>query len=1084
MLRMALRISIVIVVTSLLSYCHLMKSLEGGLQEQLSLFSRQRAEVESQWLIYLEQKLQGMRTEYLQRYQRLNGVEPPGLFDRYFTMNPDGTAYVRPEYYTGAPGPLGVVHSGYSGGIDKITPLTTDHRLRLVLAMEMLFDHCPSIVAQPPVNKAASDPAHAVTPFVDCYFFLPEKDLLIYWPGTPWYPDYKGGFDLAAQGDFSKTFNTSLPLPQRDQLWTATYLDEVPRVLMVSFTLPIDHGNQAVAGIGADISLNQINARLRSDQFKGASHLIVRQDGTLIASVDHEQELIARKGDFNLARDGDLGLRSLHQLMLDNPGKTLLEDTANERLIAVSQINGPDWLFVSTYPLALMRSAATQTVLFIFGLGVISLLIEVGMLWLVLRQRVAAPLQKFIQATHAIGDGRLDPALLSALASTQHDEIGQLANAFTTMGTQLAARNESLSKLSLAVEQSPNLIVITDLQGRIEYVNQAFTQETGYSLHEVAGRNPSLLQSGRTPRERFTEMWDTLNRGEVWKGELINRRKDGTIYIESALVSQVQNASGQATHFLAIKENITERLESERKLFVILENVDAFIYLKDTQGRYLYANRPVRELWNAALEDIVGFGDEKFFDAASAQAIRNNDRRVLDGGEVLREEEVNTVADTGKTKVYRSTKLPLRYEDGSIYALCGISVDITELQEHRQHLEQLVQTRTLELTAAKQAAEAANRAKSSFLANMSHEIRNPMNAIVGITHLLLRAQPTQQQAQRLGKIETAANHLLSIINDILDIAKIEAGKLELDDADLILGDILAEVCTMVSDQAREKGIALVQGCDQPALALRGDPTRLRQALLNLAGNAVKFTHTGTVTVRALVVESDAAAVRLRFEVTDTGMGIPADVLPRLFAEFEQADNSLSREHGGTGLGLSIAAKLAKLMGGDAGASSAPGLGSTFWFTARLTRSQSRSQAPESAAKRSAEDTLIQSFQGCKILLAEDEPMNQDLMRDYLELLHPSLDVATNGLEAVDFAQRNHYDLILMDMQMPRMNGLEATRQIRQLPGHANVPIIAMTGNVFIEDTAHCLAAGMTDFIAKPFRPETFFSTLLKSLTER
>ncbi|KAB2963124.1 ATP-binding protein [Zoogloea sp.] len=409
-----------------------------------------------------------------------------------------------------------------------------------------------------------------------------------------------------------------------------------------------------------------------------------------------------------------------------------------------------------------------------------------------------------------------------------------------------------------------------------------------------------------------------------------------------------------------------------------------------------------------------------------------------------------------------------------------------ELRKYQFHLEEQVSQRTAQLQAAKQAAEAASRAKSTFLANMSHELRTPLGGIVGMIRLARFRMADPQGRDQLDKANLAADHLLSVINDILDISKIEADQLVLEASDFQLQTILDSVASIVGLKAREKGLAF--GFDlSPGLAgqqFRGDALRLRQILLNLATNAVKFTEQGSITLRVRELERSALEARLRFEVADSGIGIGLVDQARLFSAFEQADNSMTRKYGGTGLGLVISKRLVALMGGQIGVDSSPGCGSLFWFELALPLSFTPAAEEEGADADILATEIRRLHAGKRVLVAEDEPINQEVARIMLEDVGLQVDVAEDGEQAVRLAADTDYALILMDMQMPVMNGIEATHAICAGGRNRQTPILAMTANAFIEDRERCLAAGMRSHIAKPVIPENLYGMLLKWLATR
>ena len=414
---------------------------------------------------------------------------------------------------------------------------------------------------------------------------------------------------------------------------------------------------------------------------------------------------------------------------------------------------------------------------------------------------------------------------------------------------------------------------------------------------------------------------------------------------------------------------------------------------------------------------------------------------------------------------------------------------LEELRLHRDRLEELVEGRTLELTLAKEAAETANRAKSTFLANMSHELRTPMNAILGFTHLLLKKIDDPDLLAKLVKIDVAAKQLLNLLNDILDLSKIEAKGFTLEHKPFNFSEVVDTFKSIVGEQAAAKRLALRLQID-PRLTrtpLVGDPLRLKEIFINLVGNAVKFTERGEVTVKVHVESETERALRLHIEVSDTGIGSSPEVMPRLFHPFEQGDGSSTRKHGGTGLGLAITKHIVEMMDGSIGVSSEVLKGTTLFLTLTLEKlghaEDPATEAPE-ATDAQSDAPAPNALHRARVLLVEDDPVNREVLRELLLEEGASVVLADDGLVAVELARAGSYDLVLMDMRMPHLDGPSATRAIRQLPGWADIPIVALTANAFVEDRQNCLDAGMDEFLTKPVNPDMFVATLVRLLSAK
>ncbi|WP_254451833.1 response regulator [Duganella vulcania] len=431
---------------------------------------------------------------------------------------------------------------------------------------------------------------------------------------------------------------------------------------------------------------------------------------------------------------------------------------------------------------------------------------------------------------------------------------------------------------------------------------------------------------------------------------------------------------------------------------------------------------------------------------------------------------------------------PIFAADGTVSGFVTIYHDVTAEKRHEEELE----AKNNELQQAKQLAEAASLAKGQFLSNMSHEIRTPLNCVIGMAYLALKTELDPRQRDYLEKIRFAGEHVLGIIDDILDISKIEAGKLEIQHIDFSLDHVMQTLTTVVAPKAASRKLELVFDLD-PALppTLVGDPLRLGQVLINYTNNAIKFSEHGRIEIRVRQQASDGHGCLLRFEVSDQGIGLSQAEMAKLFVSFQQADTSTTREYGGTGLGLAICKELAQLMGGDVGVDSQQGVGSTFWFTARLgvsdkTVSMLIHQLSDAAAELLASahtSAATVALKVARILLVEDNVFNQQIAREMLEEVGAAVCIASNGVEALELLRQAQFDCVLMDLQMPQMDGLEATRRIRADPQLARLPVLAMTATATIDTRARCIEAGMNGFISKPIQPSLMRQTIANWLPQ-
>ena len=638
--------------------------------------------------------------------------------------------------------------------------------------------------------------------------------------------------------------------------------------------------------------------------------------------------------------------------------------------------------------------------------------------------------------------------------------------AATAHSREMTRRENEARDLAMVASRTHSAVIITDANGLVLWVNEGFTRISGYTLAEVRGRKPgSLLQGPDTDAATVALIRERVAAGQGVHCEILNYAKDGRQYWLDMEVQPVLGGDGRIEKFMAIELDITDRKakehalrQAEEFLESVVENIPAMVFVKDARElRYQRINRAAERILGLPRGELVGKCDTDFFPAERANRYIAQDRIILSEPgayeQALELQDDEFLTADGGLRLLRTRKIPIRDKDGVARYLLGISEDVTEQRAQERALQQ-----------AKEAAEAASLAKSQFLANMSHEIRTPMNGVLGMTELLLGTALSARQRRFAETVYRSGEALLEIINDILDFSKIEAGRLELQREAFCLPQLVGEVAELLRPRAAQKGIALTCAAD-PTLppALLGDAGRIRQVLINLAGNAVKFTESGEVALRVTASATAAGACEARFSISDTGIGMPEEVQQRLFRVFEQGSSATTKRYGGTGLGLAISRHLVEMMGGQIGVRSTPGAGSTFEFTLPLTLAAA-------GAAPAAPGTL----RGRRVLIVEDNPTNRGILIQQMGGWGIDCAAVDSGFAALDIlrgaaAAGRPFEAALIDMKMPGMSGVELAERIKRAGDLAATRLGLLTSLSGPRELARARAAGIDLYLEKPVR---------------
>ena len=635
-------------------------------------------------------------------------------------------------------------------------------------------------------------------------------------------------------------------------------------------------------------------------------------------------------------------------------------------------------------------------------------------------------------------------------------------------------------RLDLLFENSPEGIVLLDNDDRVVRVNKEFTRMFGYSMNEADGKAINELISPLELRGEALRVTQQVSQGSHVSFETVRCRKDGTRFDVSILGTPINQGLDKTASVYGIYRDISDRKEiedalhqSEHLFRTVVENLAEGLLITEFDDSILYANPRLALITGYEVEEMIGKQTHKLFTDESewpAAERRNGERAQGIGGSY----EMRLRRKDGTLIWVLVNAAPFVNAVNEIIGTFGAVTDITERKAAQE-----------DLIEARERALEASRLKSEFVANMSHEIRTPMNGIIGMTNLLIDTNLSEEQREFATIIKSSGDSLLKIINDVLDFSKIEAGKLVIECAPFNLIACLEETAAIFLQASRVRKIDISIAVDRrvPTLVL-GDALRIKQILTNLLSNAVKFTHKGNVTVSVSVLMEAGKDVTLEFRISDTGIGIPTEVQGRLFQPFTQADGSTTRNYGGTGLGLSISQTLVNLLGGNIGFQSDFGVGSTFWFVIPLQKNldvleedsglNNPLRSPVANMEENGREQSSSFMKGQtspRIMVVEDNPVNQKVAVKMLHRLGIEPVLTSNGKEAVALFQRELFDIILMDCQMPEMDGYAATAEIRKLTHEHNVIIIAMTANALEGDREKCLTAGMDDYLAKPVKTE-------------
>lgn len=1079
LVRMSVRITLVVIAVTWVSYQHIVSIMETQVQEQLKKYIIERGRQESGLFQLAIDNQIDLKKELVWRLKPENFENSTKRFNQLFERWEDKVIRNRLSTFDGTRHPTAF--------IDKNIKIDSETQYKFLTFYDLILYF----------GKAWH------SRFQNTYVFTPDNAIISYWPEFP-----KQIFDWKADIRWTDTeagyLGDKVHNPKREVLWTGTYKDPATHMWMVSCVTPVDNGGQHIATLGNDIILDELIERTLSNRLEGTYNIIFQADGRLIAHPDLMEKLIEKQGNLNISQDGDEHLRHLYKVVTQATDTRIVFDNSDDKeFLAVTRIQGPQWYLVTVYPKSLLRTPALQTARFIFILGVLSLLIEIGVLLSVLRKQVTYPLQLFLTAIGQISKGRFD----IQVDSTREDELGVLANAFNMMAQEIHKRegvlraNERLLKeynqkleskvaertkelrekeafLRLIMDNIPQLVLWKDINSVYLGCNKHVAMLNSLqNTDDIVGKTDFDLVWQAFAEKYRSDDQRIMNTGvpELNFSEKVIGPDQMLGWLETnkiPLLDENNNVIG----ILATARDITwqkqaeETLQqSEKKFRQLYESLRDGIAATDLQGHIVESN-PI-------FQQMIGY------EVAEIYALTHPQITPVKWHDLEKTIIETQVMTRGYSDLYEKEYI---HKDGTIIpvelrayltydeqndpvGMWAVIRDITE----RKHAEYELIYAKESAEQAKLQADMANQAKSTFLANMSHELRTPLNGILGYTQILTRDRDLSvKQREGIQIIHRSGEYLLTLINDVLDLSKIEAGKIELYPTEFKFNDFVRGITDLFSMRAQQKNITFSYKplSDLPINVL-ADEKRLRQILINLLGNAIKFTQQGGVSLKIEYFHE-----KMHFQIEDTGHGIAANDLDKIFQPFEQVgDRSYKAE--GTGLGLPITKRLIERMGGEIHVTSVLGKGSTFWVELNLPAIE-RSDTETQAVRK----TII-GFVGKsrRLFVIDDKWENRSVMVNLLTPLGFTVLEASNGQEGLDKVVEIQPDLVITDLVMPVVDGFEFVRRLRKMPQFTTIPVIAASASVFDYHQERSITAGCNDFIAKPFHADTLLDLLSQYL---